>query len=118
MPSRKELTEEITSLPIQTVLDSEFVTMGNAQVIRTAGGSVLRIIATEQNLAGTKTNGLDLDLRYSFSAGGAGDFTTALNWSHVNNFVFDLSDGDGFQQVTKTPDDRIQWNLNMMCCAG
>ena len=112
-----DLTDQISSLPIQTLLDSELAVvnaggMGTAQVNRSGGGSILSILANNQNLAGTKTNGLDLDLRYSFSAAGAGDFTTQLTWSHVNNYVFDTNDGNGFQQITFSPDDRMQWNLN------
>ncbi|MCH7893263.1 MAG: TonB-dependent receptor, partial [Proteobacteria bacterium] len=112
-----DLTDEISSLPIQSLLDAELAIvnaggMGTSQVIRSGGGSILRILANNQNLAGTKTNGLDLDLRYSFSAGGVGDFTTQLTWSHVNNFVFDADDGLGFQSTTFSPDDRMQWNLN------
>ena len=112
-----DLKDEISSLPIQSLLDSELAVvnaggMGTAQVNRSAGGNVLSILANNQNLAGTKTNGLDLDLRYSFSAGGAGDFTTQLTWSHVNNFVFDADDGQGFRSTTFSPDDRMQWNLN------
>jgi iron complex outermembrane receptor protein len=107
-----DMKQQITSLPIQTILDQELANMGSAQVIRLGNGNIQAILANSQNLAGTKTNGLDLEARYSFSAGGAGDFTTVLNWSHVNNYVFDTDDGSGYQQVTFSPDDRIQWNLN------
>ncbi|MCH7510635.1 MAG: TonB-dependent receptor, partial [Proteobacteria bacterium] len=112
-----EISDQISALPLQVLLDSELAVVnaggtGTAQVNRSAGGSVLSILANNQNLGGTETSGLDLDLRYSFSAGAVGDFTTQLTWSHVNNFVFDADDGQGFQQQTFTPDDRMQWNLN------
>ncbi len=107
-----DLVDQITALPLQTILDAELINMGSAEVIRGGGGRIDVIFAQNLNLAGTKTNGLDLDLRYSFSAGGIGDFTTQLNWSHVNNYVFDTNDGSGFNDVAFSPDDRIQWNLN------
>ncbi|MCZ6560546.1 MAG: TonB-dependent receptor, partial [Gammaproteobacteria bacterium] len=44
--------------------------------------------------------------------GGAGDFTTQLNWSHVNNYVFNANDGLGFLSEIFAPEDRLQWNLN------
>ncbi|MCH8930306.1 MAG: TonB-dependent receptor, partial [Proteobacteria bacterium] len=107
-----DLTDEISSLPLQTILDQELANMGSPQVTRGGNGRIIGVEGGNFNLAGTKTTGLDLDLRYSFSAGGAGDFTTQLTWSHVNNFVFDTGDGSGFVDVTFSPDDRIQWNLN------
>ena len=107
-----DLVDQIASLPLQTILDQELANMGSAQVTRGGNGRINFIEGGNFNLAGTKTNGLDLDLRYSFSAGGVGDFTTMLTWSHVNNFVQDTGDGSGFDDVTFTPDDRIQWNLN------
>ncbi|MCH8959169.1 MAG: TonB-dependent receptor [Proteobacteria bacterium] len=106
-----DLVDQITALPLQTILDAELINMGSAEVIRGGNGRI-NFIAQNLNLAGTKTNGLDLDLRYSFSAGGVGDFTTQLTWSHVNNYVFDTNDGSGFNDVAFSPDDRIQWNLN------
>ena len=107
-----DLKDQISTLPLQALLDAELATMGSPQVARGGNGRVNFILANNQNLVGTKTNGLDLDLRYSFSAGSVGDFTSQLNWRHVNNFVRDTGDGLGFDQVTFTPDDRIQWNLN------
>ncbi|MCZ6640288.1 MAG: TonB-dependent receptor, partial [Gammaproteobacteria bacterium] len=108
-----EMIDEIRfSFPLQTILDQELANMGSPQVVRDANGEIISISAGNFNLAGTRTSGLDLDLHYSFSVGGAGDFTTQLTWSHVNNYVFDTNDGSGYQQVTFSPDDRIQWNLN------
>ncbi|MCH8247600.1 MAG: TonB-dependent receptor [Bacteroidetes bacterium] len=107
-----ELTDEITALASQTILDQELANMGSAQVIRSGNGQIIFILANNQNLAGVRTNGLDLDLRYSFSAGGVGDFTTQLTWSHVNNYVFDANDGLGFQSEIFAPEDRLRWNLN------
>ncbi len=109
-----EMIDEISKfqLPLQTILDRELANMGSPQVVRDANGEIISISAGNFNLAGTRTSGLDLNLRYSFSVGGAGDFTTQLTWSHVNNYVFDTNDGSGFNSVTFSPKNRIQWNLN------
>ncbi|MCZ6912499.1 MAG: TonB-dependent receptor, partial [Proteobacteria bacterium] len=107
-----DMVDQINAPTLQSILDAELLNMGDPRVSRSGGGQIVAITAVSENLSGTKTTGLDLDLRYSFSAGGAGDFTTALNWSHVSNFVQDNDDGNGFEDVVQTPDDRAQWTLN------
>ena len=107
-----DLVDQISPPTLQSILDAELLNMGSPLVTRSGGGQIVAIQALNGNISGTKTTGLDLDLRYSFSAGGAGDFTTQLNWSHVSNFVQDLDDGTGFNSTTFSPDDRIQWNVN------
>ncbi len=60
-----ELTQEIGTVPLQDILDAEFLSGGAGSsnlVTRNPNGTVSFISANNQNLEGRRTDGLDLDI--------------------------------------------------------
>ena len=110
-----DLTNQIGTLPLQTILDNELAAGGMSPLVnRTPAGKIFSILANNQNIAGTRTKGYDVDTRYSFSGGSAGDFTTQVQLSKVLEYEFDSGNGNGFGRLPGSfdPDMRAQWNLN------
>lgn len=109
-----DLTNQIGTLPLQTILDNELAGGPTPLVTRTPTGKIFSIMANNQNIAGTRTKGYDVDVQYSFAAGNIGDFTTQVQTSKVTQYEFDSGNGLGYGRLPGTfdPDLRAQWNLN------
>ena len=92
---------------------------GNSLVTRNPGNdNVQRILATNQNIAGTKTQGFDVDARYRFSLGEIGDFTAQINASKVNNFVRDAVGDGNFTRLNGTFDPEYRANASLNWSRG
>ncbi|MBA3564227.1 MAG: TonB-dependent receptor [Gammaproteobacteria bacterium] len=113
-----EIEDQISTLPLQAILDAEFAqnmggTQGTDLVQRQANGNVFVIFANNQNIAGTETNGYDVDVRYGFSLGAVGDFQSQLQFSKVTKYVADQGDGLGFRRLQGTFDPDIRSALSL-----
>jgi iron complex outermembrane receptor protein len=113
-----ELEDQISTLPLQAILDAEFAqnmggTQGNSLVVRDQRGEVFVILANNQNIAGTQTKGYDVDVRYGFSFGAIGDFQSQLQLSKVTEFVSDQGDGLGFRRLQGTFDPDLRAGLSL-----
>jgi iron complex outermembrane recepter protein len=60
-------------------------------------GTVLAVSAPYINLAKTRTNGVDLDLRHAFRVEGLGRLSSSLTLTYVNSFERTLPDGTRLQ---------------------
>jgi iron complex outermembrane receptor protein len=118
-----ELHEMIWGEDPQSKLDEEFAlrqageagsTVG--RVTRGQSGRIERLYYTYENIETVKTDGLDAEIRYAFSFGRVGDFTTTLRWTHVLSYEADYArDGEGMQDWVGNvgfPQDRGQLTLN------
>jgi len=88
-----DIDDEIGTLTYQQKLDQEFFLRQNGatgnevgDVVRTSGGRLVSVSNLNTNIAKKKTEGLDLDVSYSFSLGRYGDLQTTLYWTHVLEF--------------------------------
>jgi iron complex outermembrane receptor protein len=113
-----ELEDQISTLPLQAILDAEFDqnmggTQGNSLVVRDQRGEVFVILANNQNIAGTQTKGYDVDVRYGFSFGAIGDFQSQLQTSKVTEYVVDQGDGMGFRRLQGTFDPDLRASLSL-----
>ncbi|MBA3563561.1 MAG: TonB-dependent receptor, partial [Gammaproteobacteria bacterium] len=108
-----EIEDQISTLPLQAILDAEFAMGGSDLVQRLPNGNVFVIFANNQNIAGTETNGYDVDVRYGFSLGAIGDFQTQLQVSKVTKYVADQGDGLGFRRLQGTFDPDIRSALSL-----
>jgi len=61
-----------------------------------ADGNLASVTGFYRNAARTKTDGVDLELRYRASLGEAGRLTSQLNWSHTNKYERIDPDGNKF----------------------
>ena len=75
-------------------------------------------MANNRNLAGTKTNGYDVDARYQFSLGNIGDFATQINVSKVNNFVRDADGTGSFIRLQGSFDPEYRGNVSLNWSRG
>jgi iron complex outermembrane receptor protein len=118
-----ELHEMILGEVPQSKLDEEFAlrqagetgsTVG--RVTRATSGRIERLFYTYENIETVKTDGLDAEIRYAFSFGRVGDFTTTLRWTHVLSYEADYAgDGEGMQDWVGNvgfPQERGQLTLN------
>ncbi|MCG6872744.1 MAG: TonB-dependent receptor, partial [Gammaproteobacteria bacterium] len=104
-----EYTQEIGTLPIQTILDIEAQDGSSPLVIRDPNtGRVQRILANNTNLSGTKTDGVDFGIDWNLPVEGS-ELKFKLLASHVLNYEREIFEGDGFQEVFGAkPDTRIE----------
>ncbi len=109
-----ELEKGIGTIPLQDTLRTEFVNGGSPLVTRNANGSINTIAANNQNIAGIKREGVDLEAGYSFSMGDLGDFDTQLNITYTLLAETDTGAGQGFVEPAGVfqPDWRGALNLN------
>jgi iron complex outermembrane receptor protein len=117
-----ELHELVGGEDPQSKVDEEFAlrqagetgsTVG--RVTRSTTGRIERLFYTQENIETMKTDGLDAEIRYAFSAGRVGDFTTTLRWTHVLSYEADYANGEGMQDWVghfRHPQDRGQLTLN------
>jgi iron complex outermembrane receptor protein len=113
-----ELEDQISTLPLQALLDNEFAenmggTQGSQFVSRLPNGQINIIFANNQNIAATTTRGYDVDLRYGFSFGAVGDFQTQFQLSKVVEYLSDLGDGNGFRRLQGTFDPDLRASLSL-----
>ncbi|MFK7886063.1 MAG: TonB-dependent receptor plug domain-containing protein [Gammaproteobacteria bacterium] len=108
-----ELTDGIGTLPLQDILRTEFVNNGSNLVTRNANGTINTIAANNQNLAGIKREGIDLETGWDFSLGNIGDFSTQLNVTYMLLAETDTGAGQGFVEPAGAfqPDWRGALNL-------
>jgi len=117
-----DIDDEIGQLSFQQKLDEEFYlrqegATGNevGDVVRTSGGRLVSVTSLNTNIAKKKTEGLDLDISYSFSMGRFGDLTTTVYWTHVLEFEeTDSNDPDATVHLDGSiyhPKDRAQLTL-------
>jgi iron complex outermembrane recepter protein len=60
-------------------------------------GAISAVSGPYVNAAGTKTDGVDVELRHRLNLGAAGKLTGQLFWTHVNSFKRTLADGSSFE---------------------
>ncbi|MGA0608598.1 TonB-dependent receptor [Caldimonas sp. KR1-144] len=60
-------------------------------------GNIATVTGFYRNAAKTKTDGVDLELRYRMNLGEAGRLTSQLNWSHTKSFERTDADGNTFE---------------------
>jgi iron complex outermembrane receptor protein len=111
-----ELSERISSLPVQDILDleAEGSPIVDGLVIRSpVNGSVDRIIAPALNLSGFKTSGLDLEIDYRMDSDW-GSFNPYINITWVDEFVSEILPGTGFDDFIglSVPDTKAQAGVN------
>jgi iron complex outermembrane recepter protein len=65
----------------------------NTFIYYDADGAISTVTGFYRNAARTKTDGVDLELRYKMNLGEAGKLTAQANWTHVNKFQRTDSEG-------------------------
>jgi iron complex outermembrane receptor protein len=121
-----ELHEMIWGEDPQSKVDEEFELRQAGEtgsrvgrVARATSGRIERLFYTVENIDTVKTDGLDAEIRYAFTVGPVGDFTTTLRWTHVLSYEQDYArNEEGMQDWVGHvghPQDRgqltINWNL-------
>ncbi|MGH8494754.1 MAG: TonB-dependent receptor domain-containing protein, partial [Gammaproteobacteria bacterium] len=108
-----ELDDQISTLPLQALLDAEAAMGSSPFVIRDNRGEIFVILANSQNIAGTQTKGYDVDVQYGFSLGAVGDFQSQLQVSKVIEYLQDQGDGNGFRRLQGTFDPDLRAALSL-----
>jgi len=119
---RIDIDDEVGTLNAQQKLDEEFFLRENGttgdevgDVVRINGGRVAYVTSLKTNIAKKKTQGMDLDISYSFSMGRFGDLHTTAYWTHVLEFEqTDVTNPDVTEHLDGAifyPKDRAQVTL-------
>jgi iron complex outermembrane recepter protein len=94
----------------------------NSFVFYDTNGDLSGVLGPYANAAGTKTTGLDLDLRHKMKLGDIGTVSAGVNWTHVMSFKRTLKDGSTFEyagtqgpyvlsSAAGTPKDKVVMTL-------
>jgi iron complex outermembrane recepter protein len=94
----------------------------NSFVFYDIDGNLSGVLGPYANAAGTKTTGLDIDLRHKMKFGEFGTVSTGVNWTHVLSFKRRLQDGTEFEyagtqgpyvlsSAAGTPKDKVVMTL-------
>jgi iron complex outermembrane receptor protein len=104
---------EITTMSLEDALKDP------ANIIRSdddvpghpGSGTLLAVLTNYINTASTEVEGIDLDVRQRIPMGDAGDLTLDLQWSHIERYAIETS--EGFVEIEGTHD-----NCNVTNCIG
>ncbi len=110
-----ELTQEIGTVPLQDILDAEFLAGGSsAFVSRNPNGTINFISANNQNLQGRRTDGIDLNVDYRVQAGDFGDLRFDLLYTHIFEYQQQILETDPFRRLQGVfdPDTRASLSVN------
>jgi iron complex outermembrane receptor protein len=108
-----ELEDQIGALTLQQILNLEAAQGGSSIVTRNPNtGAITMINAELQNIAGTKTSGIDLTVDYAFSTG-VGNFSQSLIVTYIDSFDQDQGLGVFQDQLDQAffPNERVQLTL-------
>ncbi len=113
-----ELTQEIGTVPLQDILDAEFLSGGSALVTRNSNGGINLISANNQNLEGRRTDGIDVEVDYAFGLGDAGDFGINVLYTHIFEYEQQILPSDPFRRLQSTFDVDTRANLGLSWSRG
>ena len=85
-----ELNQEITAIPVQTILNGCYVNSNSSdcKLITVSGGKFISdILDTNTNIGGIKTDGVDLSTHYKLPSTSVGDFKIGLDWTFLKSYL-------------------------------
>ena len=104
---------EITTMGLSDALKdpANLIRADNDVAGHPGSGTLLAVLTNYINTSATEVEGIDLDARQRIPMGNAGDLTLDLQWSHIERYAIETS--DGWIEMEGTHD-----NCNVTNCIG